>query len=119
MGKGAKATRENRTITVDFQDEPTYVQLLSDGKGFVEFVVVFIFALGFQLKHEGMTLLFAGHETTALVLTWAWYLRACHAEVATRVRRDVTAVLAGGAPTMADLPRLGYTRMVLEEALRL
>jgi cytochrome P450 len=66
-----------------------------------------------------MTLLFAGHETTALALTWTWYLLACHAEVATRLRRDVTAVLAGRTPTIADLPRLGYARMVLEEAMRL
>jgi hypothetical protein len=52
MGSAAKATRENRTITVDFQDESTYLQLLSNGKAFVEFVVAFLLALGFQLKHK-------------------------------------------------------------------
>ena len=52
MGNAAKATRENRTITVDFQDASTYFQLLSNGKAFVEFVVVFLLALGFQLKHK-------------------------------------------------------------------
>src|SRR5882724_7529436 len=52
MGNAAKATRENRTITVDFQDESTYLPLLSDGKAFVEFVVAFLLALGFQLKHK-------------------------------------------------------------------
>src|SRR6267143_1367556 len=52
MGNAAKATRENRTITVDFQDESTYLQVLSDGKAFVEFVVAFLLALGFQLKHK-------------------------------------------------------------------
>src|SRR5919199_1270965 len=52
MGNAAKATRENRTITVDFQDDSTYLQLLSDGKAFVEFVMAFFLALGFQLTHK-------------------------------------------------------------------
>jgi cytochrome P450 len=72
-----------------------------------------------QLRDEVMTLLFAGHETTALALTWTWYLLAHHREVADRLRRDVAAVLAGRVPTVADLPHLPYIRMVLEEALRL
>ena len=48
----ARQTRENRTITVDFQHEATYFQLLGDGKAFVEFVIAFILSLGFQLKHK-------------------------------------------------------------------
>jgi hypothetical protein len=52
MGTAAKPTRENRTITVDFQNETTYVQLLGDGKAFVELVLAFIMSLGFQLKHK-------------------------------------------------------------------
>ena len=52
MGTAAKRTRENRTITVDFQHEATYFQLLGDGKAFVEFVIAFILSLGFQLKHK-------------------------------------------------------------------
>jgi hypothetical protein len=51
MGTAAKPTRENRTITVDFQHEATYFQLLDDGKAFLEFVFAFLLALGFQLKH--------------------------------------------------------------------
>src|SRR6266850_759792 len=51
MGPAAKPTRENRTITVDFQHEATYVQLLDDGKAFLECVFAFLLALGFQLKH--------------------------------------------------------------------
>ncbi len=47
-----RQTRENRTITVDFQNEATYVQLLGDGKAFVELVMAFILSLGFQLKHK-------------------------------------------------------------------
>src|SRR5438552_1963962 len=52
MGQTAKRTRENRTITVDFQNEATYFQLLGDGKAFVEFVLAFLLSLGFQLKHK-------------------------------------------------------------------
>ena len=52
MGPSAKPTRENRTITIDFQNETTYVQLLGDGKAFVELVLAFILSLGFQLKHK-------------------------------------------------------------------
>jgi hypothetical protein len=52
MGHAAKRTRENRTITVDFQDETTYFQLLGDGKAFLEFVLAFVLSLGFQLKHK-------------------------------------------------------------------
>src|SRR5215831_17489330 len=52
MGTAAKPTRENRTITIDFQNETTYFQLLGDGKAFVEFVFAFLLSLGFQLKHK-------------------------------------------------------------------
>src|SRR6267142_5274999 len=52
MGIAAKPTRENRTTTVDFQNETTYVQLLGDGKAFVELVLAFIMSLGFQPKHK-------------------------------------------------------------------
>jgi hypothetical protein len=52
MGQAAKPTRQNRTITVDFQDEATYFQLLGDTQAFVEFVLAFLLSLGFQLLHK-------------------------------------------------------------------
>src|SRR5262250_2067885 len=52
MHNTARQTRANRTITVDFQNEATYLQLLGDGKAFVELVMAFILSLGFQLKHK-------------------------------------------------------------------
>jgi hypothetical protein len=52
MRNSAHQTRENRTITVDFQNEATYFQLLGDRKAFVELVLAFILSLGFQLKHK-------------------------------------------------------------------
>src|SRR5256714_2375578 len=52
MRSRARQTHENRTITVDFQNEATYVQLLGDGKAFVELVMAFILSLGLQLTHK-------------------------------------------------------------------
>src|ERR687896_1257046 len=52
MGNVSKQTRTNRTITIDFQHEATYVQLLGDGKAFLECVLAFILSIGFQLTHK-------------------------------------------------------------------
>jgi hypothetical protein len=52
MGIAAIRPRQNRTITVDFHDESTYFRLLDDGNAFVEWVIAFILALGFQLRHK-------------------------------------------------------------------
>jgi hypothetical protein len=52
MRNTARQTRENRTLTVDFQNEAAYFQLLGDGKAFVECVLAFLLALGFQLAHK-------------------------------------------------------------------
>src|SRR6266853_3856552 len=52
MGPTAKVTRENRTLTVDFHDETTYFALLGNTTAFVEFVLAFLLALGFQLLHK-------------------------------------------------------------------
>jgi hypothetical protein len=52
MRNTARQTRENRTITVNFQSEAAYFQLLGDRKAFLECVLAFVLSLGFQLKHE-------------------------------------------------------------------
>src|SRR5262245_43267758 len=52
MRNTARQTRDNRTITIDFQNEATYFQLLGDGKAFLECVLAFVLSLGFQLKHK-------------------------------------------------------------------
>ncbi|WP_336343990.1 cytochrome P450 [Halalkalicoccus ordinarius] len=72
-----------------------------------------------QLRDEMMTLLFAGHETTALALTYVWYLLARHPAVGERLRAELDDVLDGRVPTMADLPDLEYTERVVKEAMRL
>jgi cytochrome P450 len=71
-----------------------------------------------QVRDEAVTLLLAGHETTANALTWTWYLLAQHPVVAARLRAELDEVLAGRPPTVADVPRLRYTEMVLSEAMR-
>jgi cytochrome P450 len=72
-----------------------------------------------QLRDEVMTFVLAGHETTAVALAWTWYLLARHPDADARLRAEVAAVLGGRAPTVEDLPALRYTRMVLEETMRL
>jgi cytochrome P450 len=72
-----------------------------------------------QLRDEVMTLVAAGHETTANLLTWTFYSLAQHPEVAARVKSEVTTVLGGRTPSLDDLPRLAFTRSVLDESLRL
>ena len=72
-----------------------------------------------QMRDEVMTLLLAGHETTAATLAWTWYLLAQHPEAARRLQNEVDETLGGARPTLADVPRLVYTRMVVEETLRL
>src|SRR5438445_1090699 len=52
MRNTARQTRENRTITIDFQNEATYFQLLGDGKAFLECILAFVLSLGFQLTHK-------------------------------------------------------------------
>ena len=72
-----------------------------------------------QVRDEAMTILLAGHETTAVALTWAWYLLAQHPHVYTRMRDEVDRVLGGRLPAFADLPKLPYTLQVLKESMRL
>jgi cytochrome P450 len=72
-----------------------------------------------QLRDEVLTMLLAGQETTALALTWSWYLIGQHPEVDARLGAEVEAVLGGRAPTIGDLPRLRYTGQVITEAMRL
>src|SRR5215831_1013673 len=52
MAQTTKATRQNRTLTVDFQDPSTYFELINDGKAFVEFILAFLLSIGFQLAHK-------------------------------------------------------------------
>ena len=72
-----------------------------------------------QLRDEVMTLLLAGHETTAVSLSWAWYLLAQHPELEKKLWSELEQVLNGRRPEIPDLSRLPYADAVIREALRL
>ena len=72
-----------------------------------------------QLRDEVMTLLLAGHDTTALALTWAWVLLAQHPQAEAKLHAEVDAVLGGRPPTAADTFQLSYVEHVVTETLRL
>jgi cytochrome P450 len=72
-----------------------------------------------QVRDEVMTIFLAGHETTAITLTWTLYLLSIHPEIARRHVAELESVLDGRAPTVADLASLPYNRMVIEESMRL
>jgi cytochrome P450 len=72
-----------------------------------------------QLRDEVMTLFLAGHETTAIALSWTCYLLTQNPQIAANLAEELHTVLAGREPTPEDLPRLRYTDMVLKEAMRL
>ena len=71
-----------------------------------------------QIRDEAITMIFAGHETTANGLAWTFYLLAQHPEVLAKLRAEVDGVLGGRPPALADLPRLPYTMQVFKESMR-
>jgi cytochrome P450 len=73
-----------------------------------------------QIHDEAITLFLAGHETTALAMTWTWYLLAQHPEVEARLHEELDRVLPGGRDATAeDVEQLEYTRRVFMESMRL
>ena len=72
-----------------------------------------------QVRDELVTLYFAGHETTAKLLTWTIYLLCRHPQTETKLREELATVLGGRAPTLTDLPRLTFLNQTIKESLRL
>jgi cytochrome P450 len=72
-----------------------------------------------QLISEIMTLIVAGHETTASTLNWTWYLLSQNSEVEEKLSAELSQLLGSEFPELGDLPKFIYTRQVIEEALRL
>lgn len=72
-----------------------------------------------QLRDEALTLFLAGHETTAIALTWTWYLLAEHPEIEARFHQELDEVLGGKPPTPEDYAKLDYTYRVFKESMRL
>jgi cytochrome P450 len=72
-----------------------------------------------ELRDETVTLFLAGHETTAIALSWTWHLLSEHPEVEEKLLEELGAVLSGRSPSPEDLPALRYTEMVVKESMRL
>ncbi len=72
-----------------------------------------------QLRDELVTLVVAGHETTAVALSWTWYLLSQHPEVEAKLLDELNTVLNGRTPTVDDLHQLQYTDRVVTESMRL
>ena len=72
-----------------------------------------------QLRDEILTFLLAGHETTAVSLSWTWYLLSQHPAVEQKLGEELSHVLGGRMPQLEDLPRLPYTDKVVKESMRL
>jgi cytochrome P450 len=72
-----------------------------------------------QIRDEVITIFFAGHETTAQALTWTWFLLSQHPEEEKVFHQELDNVLAGKHPELEDIERLEYTRMVIDESMRL
>jgi cytochrome P450 len=72
-----------------------------------------------DLRDELKAILVAGHTTTASALAWTWYVLSEHPDAREQLEEECCAVLGGRAPGVETLPRLGYTRRVIEEVLRL
>jgi cytochrome P450 len=71
-----------------------------------------------EVRDEVITIFMAGHETTAVTMTWVWYLLSQHPAEEAKLHEELDAVLGGRAPTVEDLPNLAYTRMIIEEVMR-
>ena len=72
-----------------------------------------------QIRNELIVLFMAGHETTANVLAWTWYLISQTPEVEAKLHAELDEVLAGRTPEMSDVENLKYTRAILDETMRL
>lgn len=71
------------------------------------------------IRNEAAVIFMAGHETTANTLAWAWFLLSQAPWAASRLRAEIDTVLGSRLPTLQDVPRLAYTRAIVEETLRL
>ena len=72
-----------------------------------------------EVRDQVVTIFMAGHETTAQALAWTWYLLSLHPAAEAKLHDELSMVLAGRRPRYDDLASLRYTRMVIEESMRL
>lgn len=100
--KNADRPNDLLTMLMDAQDEETG-EKMSD----------------LQLRDECMTIFLAGHETTSLALSWFWMLMDEHPEEEQKLQEELKTVLNGRTPEFSDIPKLKYTKQLIEETMRL
>ena len=72
-----------------------------------------------EIRDEMIGMILGGHETSSAALTWVWYELANHPQVASQLRQELDTVLQGQPIRLEHMPRLRYTKMIIEETLRL
>jgi len=72
-----------------------------------------------EVRDHAITIFMAGHETTAMAMTWTWYLLSQHPAEEAKLHSELQSVLGARTPTSEDLSKLTYTRMVIDESMRL
>jgi len=72
-----------------------------------------------EVRDQVITIFMAGHETTAMAMTWTWYLLSQHPAEEARLHAELESVLNGRVPNSEDLSKLTYARMVIDESMRL
>jgi len=72
-----------------------------------------------EVRDHVITIFLAGHETTAMAMTWTWFLLSQHPAVEGKLHAELESVLGGRAPGHEDLSKLTYTRMVIDESMRI
>ncbi|WP_139488015.1 cytochrome P450 [Brevibacillus dissolubilis] len=73
----------------------------------------------YEIRNQLLTILIAGHETSAVSMSWVWYLISQNPEAEQKMWQELDEVLGGRTPTFADFPALTYTQQIVQEALRL
>lgn len=72
-----------------------------------------------QIRDETMTIFLAGHETTAMALTWTWWMLAQHPQIEARLHAELATVLGSRTPSLDDVPALSFTHDVIAESMRM
>ncbi|MEM7436666.1 MAG: cytochrome P450 [Myxococcota bacterium] len=106
----ARAVAERRRTGEDRGDLFSHMVFVADEQGQMS---------DKQLRDEAMTLIFAGHETTAHALTWAWYLLAKNPDKVAKMQEELNRVVGERRIEVDDLTNLPYLEMVIKESLRL
>lgn len=123
FGKGKNATKIIHDVVDDIMEKATYkenkdtlaAQLIRASETLDESESM----THLEIRNEIIVLFMAGHETTANVLSWVWYLLSQSPDVERKLHEELASELGGKTPTYDDINKLPYTRAILDETMRL